>query len=266
MICVNLLGKPARPLSAVSRRSTVGLAALAVLAVGYLFEGVDSTSQQGAVQPGHAEALQLDQTLLHKPPQQSLAGIRLLELCQRIPTSLDFTSVTCNALGDYGIRGAVPADQVADLQQLLYTLQGATQSANLSYWRSGGVDQPNFQFAFSGRFGPGADAELKMLDRDQVSLLFGRLANWADQKGLDSLQVREPVELSLTSSLVHQRRRLTATGSYNQISNFAASLQEVGSEAAVDELVLVPLARSSEGLAQAQVFAVIDVLVQPPAK
>ena len=78
--------------------------------------------------------------------------------------------------------------------------------------------------------------------------------------------MNQPIELPVSSSLVQQRRKIWATGSYKQISAFARSLSEVDEEAAVGELVILPVRTDSSERLHVQLYAVVDILVESPSE
>ena len=102
------------------------------------------------------------------------------------------------------------------------------------------------------------------LSKDQAERLFGKVEHWADESGLDGLLITRSITMPLPPARIHQRRKLWGTGSYQQISAFLHSLQQVEEIASLGEVVLMPVQSDEQGWVEARLYAAVDVVVGMP--
>jgi len=198
-------------------------------------------------------------------PRWSAACLWAVKLCERLPAGLHLTSLTCSASGEYMLQGTSFSHQI--VEEFLETLEQLPSQVTLSWWREGGVRaQPRYRykFTFQGHFEELHTRDLELLSASQAQTLFGRIPAWARQNGLGGLSLKEPIEMPLIPTRVHQRQKVWATGSYRQISAFLRTLKQVEDIAAVGEVVMVPIYQVDEEWEKARLYAAVDVLVRRP--
>ena len=195
-------------------------------------------------------------------PRRSAACQWAVRINERVPRGIRLGSLTCNATGEYGLEGTSASQQ--SLRALRDLLQKLPSQVSLSSWQEGRASAKVLRFAFQGRFEEMPSRELATLSKDQADRLFGKVAHWADESGLDDLSIKKPITMPLPPSRIHQRQKLWGTGSYQQIGAFFDKLQQVEETAVLGEVVLRPVQTDERGWVEAQVYAVVDVVVGMP--
>jgi hypothetical protein len=195
--------------------------------------------------------------------RQSLAGTLALRAWRRLPPGIRFGSLRISASGEYILEGLSPSADVVSLFSFLDTLKALPSDVSLSYWREGRVDAERFyRFAFEGRFPHAAGVPLERLGRAAASQLLGQLPGRARASGLDSIATEPPVDLGPTVGGVHRRQKLWATGSQQQIADFADAVEGLGPRLSMGEMLVVPLpdATGRRG-GRARLYAALDLVV-----
>lgn len=196
-----------------------------------------------------------------RPPQRSTVCQRAVRINEQMPAVFRLSSLRCNSEGEYVLEGTSPSEP--PLRAFKDLLQKLPSQVSLSSWREGGASRV-LRFDFQGRFESQSAGELATLSSDQAKRLFGKVAHWADESGLDGLSIKKPITIPLPPARSQQRQKLWATGSYSQIGAFLHKLQEVEELAALGELVLMPVRRDKSGWIEAQLYAAVDVIVGMP--
>ena len=195
-------------------------------------------------------------------PRRSAACQWAVRINERVPTGVRLVSLTCSAAGEYGLEGTSASQQ--SLRTFNDILQGLPSQVTLSSWPEGKATDRILRFAFEGRFAEQPTRELATLSPDQAKRLFGKIAHWADESGLDGLSIKKPIAIPLPPARMHQRQKLWGTGSYQQIGAFLQKLQQVEEIAALGEVVLMPVQSDEHGWAEARLYAAVDVVVGMP--
>ena len=199
---------------------------------------------------------------MRHPPRRSAACQWAVRINERVPAGVRLVSLTCSAAGEYGLEGTSVS------QQALHTfndlLQQLPSQVTLSSWQEGKAQAKVLRFAFDGRFAQQPVRELATLSSDQANRLFGKVAAWADESGLDGLAIKKPISMPLPPARIHQRQKLWGTGSYQQIGAFLQKLQQVEETAVLGEVVLMPVQGGAHGWVEARLYAAVDIVVGMP--
>jgi hypothetical protein len=199
---------------------------------------------------------------LRPPPRRSTACYWAVSINERVPPGVRLVSLTCSATGEYGLEGTSASQQ--SLRAFSEVLQKSPSQVALSSWQEGKASARVLRFAFDGRFSELPVRELTTLSSDQAARLFGKVAGWADESGLDGLLVKKNITMPLPSARIHQRQKLWGIGSYQQIGAFLQKLQQVEEIAVLGEVVLMPIQGDEQGWAEARLYAAVDVVVGMP--
>jgi len=199
---------------------------------------------------------------LRPPPRRSTACYWAVSINERVPPGVRLVSLTCSATGEYGLEGTSASQQ--SLRAFSEVLQKSPSQVTLSSWQEGKASARVLRFAFDGRFSELPVRELATLSSDQAARLFGKVARWADESGLDGLLIKKNITMPLPPARIHQRQKLWGTGSYQQIGAFLQKLQQVEEIAVLGEVVLMPIQGDEQGWAEARLYAAVDVVVGMP--
>ena len=199
---------------------------------------------------------------LRPPPRRSTACYWAVSINERVPPGVRLVSLTCSAAGEYGLEGTSASQQ--SLRAFSEVLQKLPSQVTLSSWQEGKASARVLRFAFDGRFSELPVRELATLSSDQAARLFGKVARWADESGLDGLLIKTNITMPLPPARIHQRQKLWGTGSYQQIGAFLQKLQQVEEIAVLGEVVLMPIQGDEQGWAEARLYAAVDVVVGMP--
>jgi hypothetical protein len=199
---------------------------------------------------------------LRPPPRRSTACYSVVSINERVPPGVRLVSLTCSATGEYGLEGTSASQQ--SLRAFSEVLQKSPSQIALSSWQEGKASARVLRFAFDGRFSELPVRELATLSSDQAARLFGKVARWADESGLDGLLIKTNITMPLPPARIHQRQKLWGTGSYQQIGAFLQKLQQVEEIAVLGEVVLMPIQGDEQGWAEAWLYAAVDVVVGMP--
>ncbi|MBT4978140.1 MAG: hypothetical protein HOI20_00410 [Gemmatimonadetes bacterium] len=199
---------------------------------------------------------------LRPPPRRSTACYWAVSINERVPPGVRLVSLTCSATGEYGLEGTSASQQ--SLRAFSEVLQKPPSQVTLSSWQEGKASARVLRFAFDGRFSELPVRELATLSSDQAARLFGKVARWADESGLDGLLIKKNITMPLPPARIHQRQKLWGTGSYQQIGAFLQKLQQVEEIAVLGEVVLMPIQGDEQGWAEARLYAAVDVVVGMP--
>ncbi|MDP6701123.1 MAG: hypothetical protein QGH25_15855 [Candidatus Latescibacteria bacterium] len=195
-------------------------------------------------------------------PRRSAACQWAVRINEQVPPGVQLVSLTCSAAGEYGLEGTCTSEQ--SLRGFHDQLQQLPSQVSLASWREGKTSAQALRFAFEGRFAATPSRELATLSKDQADRLFGKVAHWADESGLDGLSIKKTITMPLPPARVHQRQKLWGTGSYQQISTFLHRLQQVEEIASLGEVVLMPVQTGERGWVEARLYAAVDVVVGMP--
>ena len=199
---------------------------------------------------------------LRPPPRRSTACHWAVSINERVPPGVRLVSLTCSATGEYGLEGTSASQQ--SLRAFSEILQKSPSQVTLSSWQEGKASARVLRFAFDGRFSELPVRALATLSSDQAMRLFGKVARWADESGLDGLLIKKKITMPLPPARIHQRQKLWGTGSYQQIGAFLEKLQQVEEIAVLGEVVLMPIQGDEQGWAEARLYAAVDVVVGMP--
>ncbi len=199
---------------------------------------------------------------LRSPPRRSTACHWAVRINERVPPGVRLVSLTCFATGEYSLEGTSASQQ--SLRAFSEILQKTPSQVTLSSWQEGKASARVLRFAFDGRFSELPVRELATLSSDQAARLFGKMARWADESGLDGLSIKKNITMPLPPARIHQRQKLWGTGSYQQIGAFLQKLQQVEEIAVLGEVVLMPIQGDEQGWAEARLYAAVDVVVGMP--
>ena len=195
-------------------------------------------------------------------PRRSAACQWAVRINEQVPSGVRLVSLICSAAGEYGLEGTCTSEQ--SLRGFHDQLQQLPSQVSLASWREGKASAQALRFAFEGRFAATPSRELATLSKDQAERLFGKVAHWADESGLDGLSIKKTITMPLPPARVHQRQKLWGTGSYQQISAFLHRLQQVEEIASLGEVVLMPVQAGERGWVEARLYAAVDVVVGMP--
>ena len=193
-----------------------------------------------------------------RAPRRSAACQWALRISERVPLGVRLVSLNCNAAGEYGLEGTSASEQ--SLRGFRDELQQLPSQVSLASWHEGEA----LRFAFQGRYAETPSGELRTLSQQQAEHLFGKVEHWADESGIDGLSITKSITMPLAPARIHQRQKLWGTGSYQQISLFLQSLQEVEEIASLGEVVLMPVQPGEQGWLEARLYAAVDVVVGMP--
>lgn len=183
---------------------------------------------------------------------------RALELWNKLPPTMRFTSLSGKWTGEYTIEGMSTTTEVTVLFDFLETLKKIPSTVSLSYWREGNVGDSRFyKFTFRGRFDDTSDEALTPLDKGTATKLLADFVNHAKQSGLTSVSAKDPFSVPLAEGTQRHRLKIWGTGSYGLIANYVKALS-ANRGAVIGELVVVP----DSGAGTGQLYAAIDAVVQ----
>ena len=200
---------------------------------------------------------EVSSAVLSSLPQWSAACLHALQLVEQVPAQVRFTSLIGYGTGGYIIEGSTAASKE--------TLEGMKEALNhssdvdLSWWRTGsGVER---SYLFKGQLKEVKSRPLRVLSAAKASHLVDNLVVWARESGLDSLEL-ETISTPLSETLVRQRQKLWARGSYMEMLSFATALEQVGGDMAVSELIAIPHYLRDGRWKKANFYAVVEMLAQ----
>lgn len=223
--------------------------------------------QQGGIvdEPGKAveaaaseEEGESERMDLRRTPRLSTVSMQAFRLFGRVPSGMSFTALISDAAGEYTIEGSSSSQELAELY--LDTLRQLPSRAELS-WLCNKLQagrSHKFKFALQGSFAEADTGGLKPLSSTEAGSMFRQVVAWAKASGLGAVAFDGPILVASPASLVQQRQKMWARGSYRQISAFLRSFEQAGERASLGEMVVVPLGKSS----QARLFTAVDVLVR----
>ena len=195
-------------------------------------------------------------------PPRSAACQWAVRINERVPFGVRLVSLTCDAVGEYVIEGTTTSEQ--SLRAFNELLQKLPSHVTLSSWQEGKASAEVLRFAFDGRFPEQPVRELATLSTVEAERLFVKIANWADEIGLDGLSIKKTITIPLPPPRVQQRQKLRGRGSYQQIDAFLHKLQQVEELAVLGEVVLMPVPGNGHGWTEARLYAAVDVVVGMP--
>lgn len=187
--------------------------------------------------------------------------LRILRLHERLPAVVRCTSLSGNAAGEYTIEGAVPSGDFPQLIVLLDELKRASVQANL-YGGMAGKKEGDYAFNLHGQFPAGATAATAPVEASQATAFFAQAAALARKTRLDSVRVGAAVFAPTGKGVVHQRQKLWATGTYQQLETFLEALSRQQPQLRIEEVNLVPRYRGESQWKQAQFYAVLSTGVR----
>ncbi len=190
-------------------------------------------------------------------PVWSLACLEALRLYERMPASVRFESLTSSVTGEFtmeGLSGASGgiATQVQDTLRAYSQLDSMPATAAVAGSRGASV-------TFRGRLAELEYSQLTPLSPAQADELLAQLPAWAGRSGLRDVVVKEPIAKAVDESYTRRRQKIWGRGSQGQINGFIDSFGQVGRQAAVGEIVLIPA--SGKKRQSALLYAAVDVLV-----
>lgn len=188
--------------------------------------------------------------------------LRILRLHERLPAVVRCTSLSGNAAGEYTIEGAVPSGDFPQLIVLLDELKRASVQANL-YGGMAGKKEGDYAFNLHGQFPAAATAApAPAVEASQATAFFTQAAALARKTRLDSVRVGAAVFAPTGKGVVHQRQKLWATGTYQQLETFLEALSRQQPQLRIEEVNLVPRYRGEAQWKQAQFYAVLSTAVR----
>ena len=206
-----------------------------------------------------AEQGEAEQGDLRRAPRLSTVCIQAFRLYGRVPSGMRFTALISNATGEYTIEGSSSSQELAEF--FLDTLKQLPLRAELSWLCNKGRAEQSYKYKFAlhGHFAA-TDAEgLDPLSSTEARSMFRQVASWAKASGLGAVAFDGPIPVASLRSLVQQRQKMWASGSYRQIGAFLQSFEQAGARASLGEMVVVPVGRSSR---RARLYTAVDVLVR----
>ena len=195
-------------------------------------------------------------------PKRSVACQSAVQINERVPPGISLASLHCRSAGEYLIEGTSVSPEA--LRVFKEHLQKIPSELTLSSWSEGKGQAKVLRFQFQGRFAENSSRDLAILSSDQADKLFGKVAHWADESGLDGLLIDKPIAILLPSAHSHQRQKLWGTGSYQQIGAFVSRLDEVEDFAVLGEAILMPVQRGESEWVEARLYVAVDVVVGMP--
>ena len=232
-------------------------------------EVVPTVEREVAVPPSPAEVAALplaakDVEAGYRPefPKRSVACQSAVQINERVPPGIRLASLHCRSAGEYLIEGTSVSPEA--LRVFKGHLQKIPSELTLSSWSEGKGQTKVLRFQFQGRFAENSSRDLAILSSDQADKLFGKVAHWADESGLDGLLIDKPIAILLPSAHSHQRQKLWGTGSYQQIGAFLSRLDEVEDFAVLGEAILMPVQRGESEWVEARLYVAVDVVVGMP--
>ena len=195
-------------------------------------------------------------------PKRSVACQSAVQINELVPPGIRLASLHCSSAGEYLIEGTSVSPEA--LRAFKGHLQKIPSELTLSSWSEGKGQTKVLRFQFQGRFAEDSSRDLAILSSDQADKLFGKVAHWADESGLDGLLIDKPIAILLPSAHSHQRQKLWGTGSYQQIGAFLSRLDEVEDFAVLGEAILMPVQRGEGEWVEARLYVAVDVVVGMP--
>ena len=195
-------------------------------------------------------------------PKRSVACQSAVQINELVPPGIRLASLHCRSAGEYLIEGTSVSSEA--LRAFKGHLQKIPSELTLSSWSEGKGQTKVLRFQFQGRFAEDSSRDLAILSSDQADKLFGKVAHWADESGLDGLLIDKPIAILLPSAHSHQRQKLWGIGSYQQIGAFLSRLDEVEDFAVLGEAILMPVQRGEGEWVEARLYVAVDVVVGMP--
>ena len=220
---------------------------------GTVNEPVEAVEPAASEEEGGPERMDLRRT-----PRLSTVCMQAFRLFGRVPSGMHFTALISDATGEYTIEGSSSSQELTEL--FLDTLKQLPSRAELSWLCNKLQAERNhkFKFALQGSFAATDAGGLKLLSPTEARSMFRQVVAWAKASGLGAVAFEGPIQVASPTSLVQQRQKMWARGSYRQISVFLRSFEQAGERASLGEMVVVPLGKSS----QARLYTAVDVLVR----
>ena len=192
-------------------------------------------------------------------PLWSQACRQTLMLFERMPRAIRFKSLTGNVDGEYAIEGLTSSSRGA-LTQVQDTLRVYTQlDSGPALWE--GMAESGVRFTFRGRFTELDQQPLTALTIKQAEEVFRQVPAWARSSGLREVKVKDPIAKPLADAYARHRQKVWGRGSHRQISAFVESFQQVGQQATLGEIVVIPVYEDSDFWSNALLYAAVDILV-----
>ena len=196
---------------------------------------------------------------LGRTPRLSEVCMEAFRLFGRVPSGMRFTALISNASGEYIIEGSSSSQELAEL--FLDTLNQLPSRAELSWLCNKGREEQShkYKFAMQGHIAAENAGRLEPLSSTEARSMFRKVAIWARASGLGAVAVEEPILADSPASPGQHRQKMWASGSYRQIGAFLQTFEQAGARAALGEMVVVPVGRSSR---RARLYTAVDVLVR----
>ena len=192
-------------------------------------------------------------------PVWSLACRQTLMLYERLPQAIRFESLTSNAIGEYAIEG-VSSSSTTLLSQVQDTLRAYSHPDSVPRVWTNRVGE-GVRFSISGRLGELQYYQLSPLRPAQADELFSQVPAWARRSGLLEVKIKDPIAKPVSEMLTRRRQKIWGRGSQTQISSFVEQFEQIGQQAVVGEIVLIPV-YSGDSWSNALMYAAVDILVE----
>lgn len=194
-----------------------------------------------------------------RTPRLSEVCMEAFRLFGQVPSGMRFTALISNASGEYIIEGSSSSKELAEL--FLDTLNQLPSKAELSWLCNKGREEQShrYKFAMQGHIAAEDAGRLEPLSSTEARSMFRKVAIWARASGLGAVAVEEPIPADSPASPGQHRQKMWASGSYRQIGAFLQTFEQAGARAALGEMVVVPVGRSSR---RARLYTAVDVLVR----
>ena len=189
----------------------------------------------------------------------SQACQQILQLYARMPRAIRFKSLTGNVTGEYAIEGLTSSSRGA-LSQVQDTLRAYTQLDSVpALWD--GMAKEDVRFTFRGRFVELEQQQLTALSPSQAEEVLRQVPTWARNSGLREVKVKDPIAKSVADAYSRYRQKIWGRGSHRQISDFVESFQQIGQQATLGEMVVIPVYEGTDSWSNALLYAAVDILV-----
>jgi hypothetical protein len=182
-----------------------------------------------------------------------------LMLYERLPPAIRFKSLTGNVDGEYSIEGLTSSSRGA-LSQVQDTLRAYTQLDSVPAFLEGSTEK-GLRFTFRGRFAELEWQELTALSQSQAAEVFAQVQGWARNSGLREVKVKDPIAKQLDQTHSRHRQKVWGRGSPRQIREFVDRFQQVGQQATLGEMIVIPVYGEGASRSNALLYAAVDILV-----
>ena len=199
--------------------------------------------------------------VLRPLPKSSRACAIAVGLLRNAPNGARVTSLMGRGDGSYTIEGSGISQSSAETWRA--QLLEESSEVRLTVWTQGKTPASGERrFSYTGRVKDAAPFDLVPVTPKKSASVLRDISSWARSSGIRSLTVEGPIPVALNKGLSKHRQKIWGKGSYGQIAAFAERLLEAGELATLSELVMVPVYRKGRPWQNAQIYAVVDVLVR----